>query len=404
MPHTREQLIHLLTEASEVEHNILCSYLYAAFSMKTGVEEGLTKPEAEAVARWRRTILGVAVEEMGHLAIVNNLLVAVGGSPHFDRPNLPLAPGYHPSCFVVRLTPFDEATLEHFIYLERPEDAPLQDPEPFEPVAELPRDPPSERLTPHAADYETIGQLYQAIRERLGSLVEQRGEAAFVEGAEACQLGPGIMDLPGLAVITDLPSALRGLDTIVEQGEGAPQARDDSHFARYNAIKREWAKIKRGNPAFAPAFPAAEDPVMRRPVDLEERVWITDPDAVRRLDLANAIYGQVLTLLVQSYAPAMDDDSRRAFVDAAITLMQAVSVLGQALARLPANPDRPGVNAGVTFTVPRNLGLRPPGSAAATIRERLEELRYAYDEILGPDPKSPLAQAQRRLERLSEAA
>jgi hypothetical protein len=91
--HTREQLIHLLTEAAELEHNILCSYLYAAFSLKSGVEEGLSQHEAEAVAQWGRVILTVAVEEMGHLAIVNNLLVAVGGAPHFNRPNLPVAEG-----------------------------------------------------------------------------------------------------------------------------------------------------------------------------------------------------------------------------------------------------------------------------------------------------------------------
>ena len=157
MRHSREHLIHLLTEAAEVEHNILCTYLYAAFSMKRGIEEGLTELEAERVAKWRRTILDIGIEEMGHLAIVNNLLVAVGGSPHFDRPNLPLAPGYHPSCFVVRLTPFDRETLDHFIYLERPEQETSEEPEAFEPIAELPRDPPSDRITPHAADYETRG-------------------------------------------------------------------------------------------------------------------------------------------------------------------------------------------------------------------------------------------------------
>ena len=64
---TREHLIHLLTEAAELEHNILCSYLYAAFSLKSGVEEGLSAREAEMVAQWRRVVLNVAVEEMGHL-------------------------------------------------------------------------------------------------------------------------------------------------------------------------------------------------------------------------------------------------------------------------------------------------------------------------------------------------
>lgn len=95
----REQLIHVLTEAAEIEHNLLCSYLYAAFSMKRGVEEGLTATEAAAVSRWRKSVMSVALEEMAHLALVNNLLVFVGGSPHFNRPNLPVPPGYHPAGF-----------------------------------------------------------------------------------------------------------------------------------------------------------------------------------------------------------------------------------------------------------------------------------------------------------------
>ena len=70
------------------------------------------------------------------------------------------------------------------------------------------------------------------------------------------------------------------------------------------------------------------------------------------------------------------------------------------LARTPANPDYPGVNAGMTFAVPRNLGLRPPRSATATILERLEELRDTYDKFLGADPESPIAKAHRRIQRL----
>jgi hypothetical protein len=74
-----------------------------------------------------KKIVGVAIEEMGHLALVSNLLVAVGGAAHFDRPNLPVPPGYHPAAFVIRLMPFTKPTLDHFIYLERPADSP--DPE-----------------------------------------------------------------------------------------------------------------------------------------------------------------------------------------------------------------------------------------------------------------------------------
>ena len=88
---TREQLIHFLSEASEIEHNLLCSYLYAVFSLKTEHDD-LEARELEAVSRWRKAILSVAFEEMGHLLQVNNLLVAIGGAAHFDRPNLPVPP------------------------------------------------------------------------------------------------------------------------------------------------------------------------------------------------------------------------------------------------------------------------------------------------------------------------
>src|ERR1700712_3854183 len=89
-PITREQLLHALYEAAELEHNLMCTYLYAAFSLKIGVEEGLSSAEANATARWRRTMLRVAVEEMGHLTAVWNITSALGGSPRFGRMNFPL--------------------------------------------------------------------------------------------------------------------------------------------------------------------------------------------------------------------------------------------------------------------------------------------------------------------------
>jgi hypothetical protein len=67
-PYSREQLIYLLTEAAELEHNILCSYLYSVFSLKSELEEGLSGREAEAVVQWRRVILTVAAEELRYLA------------------------------------------------------------------------------------------------------------------------------------------------------------------------------------------------------------------------------------------------------------------------------------------------------------------------------------------------
>ena len=120
---SRESLVHQLYEAAELEHNLMCTYLYAAFSLKSGVEEGLSPAEADATARWRRAILKVAIEEMGHLTAVWNITAALGGSPRFGRMNFPLDPGGLPASVVVRLEPFSEAVLQHFIFLERPMDS-----------------------------------------------------------------------------------------------------------------------------------------------------------------------------------------------------------------------------------------------------------------------------------------
>ena len=102
-PPTREQLVHLLYEAAELEHTLMCTYLYAAFSLRNGESEGLSQSEAEAVARWRQVMLKVAVEEMGHLTAVWNITAALGGAPRFGRGNFPLEPGMLPAGIVVKL-------------------------------------------------------------------------------------------------------------------------------------------------------------------------------------------------------------------------------------------------------------------------------------------------------------
>jgi Mn-containing catalase len=79
----REDLWWLLTAASQLEHMIMCQYLFAEFSLKNGTADGLTPEQAEAVERWRGVLRGIAVEEMLHLALVANLMAAIGGAPTF---------------------------------------------------------------------------------------------------------------------------------------------------------------------------------------------------------------------------------------------------------------------------------------------------------------------------------
>lgn len=388
----REQLIHVLTEAAEIEHNLLCSYLYAAFSLKRGVEEGLSATEAAAVTRWRESVMSVALEEMAHLALVNNLLVCVGGASHFDRPNFPVPPGYHPAGFTVRLTPFDADTLKHFLYLERPAGAPIADGAKFiEPAA--PREPPPTRITPSSEDYDTIGELYELIERELKVLFRRRGEAAFAGRNSRPQLGPDIVKLPGLAVVAGLDDALRALQVIVEQGEGARSESADSHFARFSGIEKEWRELRSANPQFRPAHPAAHDPVMRVPPEGEKRIWVTAPQARVRLDLANGVYGALVSVLYQLYEPA-DDATRTALAACAMALMSVLSVLGESLARMPASPEQPGVNAGLTFTSPRNVG---PRVDPRLIAERLLELSELHSAVIGSAARNPLPGAVAQL-------
>ncbi len=48
----REELIFVLSEAAMLEHMIMCEYLFAAFSLKRDVSEGVTPPQFEALFNW----------------------------------------------------------------------------------------------------------------------------------------------------------------------------------------------------------------------------------------------------------------------------------------------------------------------------------------------------------------
>jgi hypothetical protein len=284
----REQLIYLLTEAAEIEHGLMCTYLYAGWSLKQSTAEGVTPAQLEAIDRWRKEIRSVAMEEMAHLATVNNLLMSIGSPPHFRRQNFPVAAGYHPASLVVRLAPLTRATLAHFVYLERPEGMEMAQAVGFESPSLYRRRPQATRLTPTAEDYDTVGHLYRGIQQGFESLAERLGERALFAGSPAAQLGPDIMELPGLATVVDLQSALKAIDVIVEQGEGGRHDSEESHFARFLAMADEYDAFLQEDPAFAPHRPVVSDPVMFAPIAGSPGCHVDALESARVLDLANA--------------------------------------------------------------------------------------------------------------------
>src|SRR6187402_221345 len=83
-PQPKDKAEILLHSAAEIEHALLVQYLYAAYSLKGDAE--LSDPaQRSATSTWRRAILGIAKEEMGHLMSVQNLLLFTGLQLNFER-------------------------------------------------------------------------------------------------------------------------------------------------------------------------------------------------------------------------------------------------------------------------------------------------------------------------------
>jgi CDGSH-type Zn-finger protein/uncharacterized Fe-S cluster protein YjdI len=375
---TREQLLHALYEAAELEHNLMCTYLYSAFSLRDGEVEGLSPAEADAVARWRRTILEVAVDEMGHLAAIWNITSALGGSPRFGRGNFPLDPGYLPAGVVVKLAPFGETSLQHFVHLERPEGSREPEGEGFLPDFLYTRGTLKHRLTPMSTDYDTVGTFYSSLIGNLSAFVARVGEAEAFCGDPALQLSENEVTLNGVKPVICLKTAIAAFKAIVEQGEGAPEHMEGSHFQKFIAIRSELAALKGVNPAFKPAYPAATNPVLRPPLRREGRVWLEDEESAETVDLANSGYALMLRLIAYSYAVPRPSPEKALAVDLALGLMRAVTMLAERAARLPAGPSNPHCNAGMTFSALRDAAPFPRGAAARRFfTERLSELAGA---------------------------
>jgi CDGSH-type Zn-finger protein/uncharacterized Fe-S cluster protein YjdI len=309
---------------------------------------------------------------MTHLALVANLMSAIGGAPHFERPNFPIAPGYHPADMAVRLAPFDRGTLQHFIHLERPEGSDEPDGEGFVRALDYSRGLHGLRISASAQDYLTVGHLYRSLEAGLKAIAAAIGEARLFPGDPALQVGQEIMPLSGLTPVFDLASACRAIETIVEQGEGAPADHAAGHYQRFIAIRSAYDRQLALDPDFRPSHPAAVNPVMRRPPTPEGRVWISDEAAQAVLDVGNSVYVLMLRMLARAFATTDADEKRRLLV-AAVDLMTAVTPLGKELARMRAN-SADACNAGLSFASVRSLAIGAASETTSLFVERAAEL------------------------------
>jgi CDGSH-type Zn-finger protein/truncated hemoglobin YjbI len=346
----REALIYMLCEAAELEHGIMCQYLFAAFSLKQDAAEGLTGDQAAAVRRWREQISHVAVQEMLHLALVQNLLSAIGAAPHLSRPNFPQPASHYPAGVNLTLLPFGEPALRHFMFLERPEGMALHD---APGLAAFRRAVPAMQagdIVPRGQDFGTVGHLYRSIEAGIEHLAEKYGERWLFVGPPRAQATREYFRWPELVAVTDVASARRAIGEILEQGEGPRGDWRNAHFGQFVGILDEFEQLREADRGFDPVRPVLSLNV--RPSERDPDVpLVTDPLAQRVMDLFNVCYEILLLMLQRFFAHTAETDAQlRVLADGTYALMaQAIKPLGDLITRLPAGPEYPGQAAGPSF-------------------------------------------------------
>jgi len=345
----REELIYMICEAAELEHSLMCEYLFAAFSLKRGGADGLGPRESALVQRWRSVIVKVASDEMLHLAITANLLSALGASPHLSRPNLPQPAHHYPPGVTIALLPFGERALRHFLFLERPEGMGLEDAEGLAVVGEAAPVMGSEDRVPRPQDFATVGHLYRSIEAGFVRLVEKMGEERLFVGPAAAQVTDEGFRWPALIAVTDLDSARTAIETIVAQGEGPTGDWRHAHFGQFKTVLDEYLAARAADPGFEPARPVLPVGLRAGPDETERR--ITDPVTASVSDLFNIAYEALLLVLYRLLARIDETDEESLILaDVAVGIMtEVMAPVASALGDLPIGPEEPGATAGAPF-------------------------------------------------------
>lgn len=398
----------MLSEAAALEHMIMCGYLFASFTLKDRPDEGLSAHQSEAVRRWDRVVSGVAIQEMLHLALVNNLLTSIGAAPYFARPNFPHPAKYFAPGVQLALLPFGERALRHFLFLERPEklDLDLDDAPGFDLHSAAVPNKAGDEIVPEAQDFSTVGHLYRGLEDGFVRMAQKLGERNLFIGSARSQATREYFGWPELVPVTDLASSKRAIETIITEGEGARGNWKTAHFGKFYVVLNEYLEFKRQDPSFEPARPAIPSCV-RSQVDMGKMAKITDPFTVDISNLFNASYELALQLLCRFFIHTETTGTElQTLSDSAVTVMsQVLRPLGKLLTSLPLGEHHPGQTAGPSFEMYRKEYLLPHRHAAwILLHERATGLAEHCRGLAARAPTgSDLASVGASLERLSDS-
>lgn len=235
-------------------------YLTAMMSLKTDANREI----------WA-ILHSVAVDEMLHMLINCNLLVALGGTPVVDDPAMvPSYPGPLPMAIhtglIVGCEPFSRPLVrDTFMQIERPE-VELQFPSAVE-----------------AAGFATIGLYYEALKAKIREL----GNGAFRGDGSGQLVNDDWFPPERLFAIVDVETALRAIDLIVREGEGTTispegEAGVIAHFYRFEQIVEGHLLVRDQTVPQGYSFTGAEvpfDPDGVWPISSNQKLRDLDPDS-----------------------------------------------------------------------------------------------------------------------------
>ncbi len=382
-----EEARFLLQAAAEVEHALLVRYLYAMYSID---------PSGGAAAlAWVKKIRDIAKEEMGHLIMVQNLLLAIGGEPYFGRAlpaSFPASGVWDP--FPFHLEPLTLGSLAKNVTAESPLPEQLGDEvrqraEAAYRLANLAISAPPGGPTPAPPPvgvnhvgvlYARLYWLFQPNETPQGPWLMPMGPfpnrhlqpADFVgnldrqAGTDETQGSSEEMHFNGkiyVRAIATAADALAALAFIAAEGEGwTMDPALESHFERFLAIFEEQARL--GNAGWEPTLPVPTDPVTGDSTLPEpaEHSRITHPSSRMWAELFDTRYQMLigeLWLAMLLRRTDVDPTSKRSDIFGHaiyIEMKQAIARIARKLVTLPRKADAAGSaalrTAGPPFRLP----------------------------------------------------
>ncbi|KAI0641122.1 ferritin-like-domain-containing protein [Trametes meyenii] len=225
----KSQLIDHVKTAMAVELGTIPIYFCALYSIIRDGDGWGSKARAH--------ILSVAEQEMLHLGLAGNMLVALGEKPKLY--NKSFMPTYPASILYdkipMRLAPADKENLECFLKIEAPFQAPPKPP--VQPTHGL------LMMVEMLNEYKSIGEFYKGLETGILELSAKEPDL-FSGGRENQLTGDEFFD-SAMTVIVDKASALEALNTIVDQGEGGIGV-PESHYTVFVELyhqRKKWACV-----------------------------------------------------------------------------------------------------------------------------------------------------------------